>query len=347
MLSKTLLVLVSTVSLVVAGLPYTSPAANLSLPAKTIFQFNETGTWFENLAVRPNGDLLMTMLQPTASVYTLKRPYDKLPELALVHTFAGAPGLTGIAETKPDTFVVLYAQFQASGVPVPGSWTVWELAFTHNSTSSAPSVRQVGSLPDAQLLNGVVTVSSSNPHILLVGDSFGGTLWRLDTRTGAVESALSVPEMAAPFPGVGINGLKVRAGWVYWGNSAQATIYRARFDEDGYPVTQVRPGANATAAVETVAKLDAPFVDDFAFDARGLLWAATNRDNKVDVVRLNGTVETVVGGVTEVTVAGDSAVAFGRTLKDRDVAYVTTSGVLPGGEVGGAKVVAVNRAGFW
>lgn len=334
MLPKALLVLTSTVSLVAA--------ANFSLPAKTIFQFNETGTWFENLAVRPNGDLLMTMLQPTASIYTLKRPYDRHPELALVHTFAGAPGLTGIAETKPDTFVVLHAQFQASGVPVPGSWGVLELSFNHTS-SSAASVRQVGSLPDAQLLNGVATAYSCNPHVLLVGDSFAGTLWRLDTRNGTVESVMSVPEMAAPFPGVGINGLKVRDGWVYWGNSAQATIYRARFDRDGYPVTR---GANATTAVETVAKLDAPFVDDFAFDARGLLWVTTNRDNKVDVVRPNGTVETVVGGVTEVTVAGDSAVAFGRTLRDKDVAYVTTSGVLPGGDVGGAKVVAVNRAGF-
>ncbi|KAI2616138.1 hypothetical protein GGS26DRAFT_578968 [Hypomontagnella submonticulosa] len=342
-LTKTMLALASAISIATTSPLHASREAVLPLPAKTIFQFNETGTWFENLAVRPNGDLLMTMLQPTASIYTLKRPYDTHPELALVHTFAGAPGLTGIAETKPDTFVVLNAEFQATGVPVPGSWAVWELAF--NSTDS-PSVHKVGSLPDAQLLNGVAPVSSCNPNVLLVGDSFAGTLWRLDMRTGTVESVLSVPEMAAPFPGVGINGLKVREGFVYWGNSAQASIYRARVDKNGYPLKLTGPGANSTAAVEMLAKLDSPFVDDFAFDARGLLWVATNRDNKVDVVRPGGTVETVAGGATEGTVAGDSAVAFGRTAKDRDVVYVTTSGVLPDKRTEGAKVVAVDRAGF-
>ncbi|KAI1101369.1 hypothetical protein F4804DRAFT_344045 [Jackrogersella minutella] len=329
--------------LALAGLAAASPfhvyrATNSSsLPAKTIFQFNETGTWLENVAVRPNGDLLLTMLSPSASLWTLKKPYAPDPEMSLVHRFQGGePGLVGIAETTPDVFVLVAADFVAVGEPAPGSYAVWEVSLRGGA---APAVRKVADFPEARLANGAAHVPGGD--VVLVADSFAGALWRLDTRTGRRESVLAVPEMAAPPAGalpIGINGLKVHGGYAYWSNSAAAAIYRARIGGDGYPV------ANAT--VETVAELDSPFVDDFAFDSRGLLWAATNSDNKVDVVRPDGTCRTMVGGAAQDTVAGDSAVAFGRTPWDRSTFYVTTSGALPGNRTEPAKVVAVNRAGF-
>ncbi|XXG98929.1 26S proteasome complex subunit [Hypoxylon texense] len=371
MFVKALLVLASGLSLAAAS-PLHAYRNATGLPAKTIFQFNETGTWLENLAVRPNGDLLMTMLTPNASLWTLKRPYSAHPEASLVHTFSGATGLNGITETSPDTFVLLSAQYSGVGEPVPGTFAVWEVSFrspssSSSSSSSSPSVRKVTDFPEAQLANGIASVpscesssSSSSSDAVLVGDSFAGSLWRVDTRTGAREPLVEkAPAMSAPAGGalpIGINGLKVRAGYAYWSNSAQVALYRTRIDGHGYLASasssssssSAAAAANGTAAAETVATLDSPFVDDFAFDNRGLLWAATNGDSsKVDVVRADGSVETAaVGGASEDTVAGGSAVAFGRTAWDRDVLYVTTSGTLPDNRTEPAKVVAVNRAGF-
>ncbi|KAI0882920.1 uncharacterized protein GGS22DRAFT_42368 [Annulohypoxylon maeteangense] len=337
--TNSLLAFASSLSLTSAT-PLLSPrAANQSLPAKTIFQFNETGTWFENLSVRPNGDLVLTTLTPSAQVWTLKAPYSANPQIGLVHTFQdGKPGLVGIAETKPDVFVVIAAEFAGAGNAVPGTFAIYEIAFKGNDVTT----RKVIDFPEAKLANGVATVPRcGNTSVVLIGDSFAGSLWRLDTGTGKYESVLAVAEMTAPAGGalpIGINGLKVHAGFVYWGNSATATIYRARIDKKGYPV------ANAT--VEVVAALNSNFVDDFAFDAQGMLWAATNGDNKVDIIRPDGAFETVVGGATLDTVGGDSAVAFGRTSADRNTVYVSTSGVLPGNRTEPAKIVAINRAGF-
>ncbi|KAI0892502.1 hypothetical protein F4806DRAFT_232802 [Annulohypoxylon nitens] len=337
--TNTLLALASSLSFTSAKPVLAPRAANgTNLPAKTIFQFNETGTWFENLSVRPNGDLVLTTLAPKAQLWTLKEPWSAHPQISLVHTFEdGKPGLVGIAETKPDVFLVIGAQFLGEGDPVPGTFAIYEVAFKGANATT----RKVIDFPEAKLANGIAAVPTCGNNVALIGDSFAGSLWRLDTKTGKYEAVLAMSQMAAPANGslpIGINGLKVHDGYVYWGNSATATLYRAKIDKNGYPV------ANATA--ETVAKLDSDFVDDFAFDAQGMMWVATNGDNKVDVVRGPGVYETVVGGATLDTVGGDSAVAFGRTQNDRDVVYVSTSGVLPGNRTEPAKVVAINRAGF-
>ncbi|KAI2610512.1 hypothetical protein GGR54DRAFT_369406 [Hypoxylon sp. NC1633] len=320
------------------------------LPAKTIFQFNETGTWLENLAVRPNGDLLLTMLSPSASIWTLKRPYSSAPSPALLHTFDNATGVGGIAETTPDTYVVVAAAFSGPGQPIAGTAAAYSVSFqpqTHNPNhgpaSPSPSVHKIADIPEAQLLNGVASVGSTT---VLIADSYAGVLYRLDTANGHYAVILRVPELSAPTGATlpfGVNGLKVHANHVYWSNSGTTTLYRVAIDAYGYPAPAP---ATKTVQVQTVAKLDAPFIDDIAIDVRGVLFAATNADNKVDAVRPDGTVSTVVGGAADDTVAGDTAVAFGRTPLDRGVIYVTTSGTLPGGGTEPAKVVAVNRAGF-
>ncbi|KAI1397577.1 hypothetical protein F4819DRAFT_471717 [Hypoxylon fuscum] len=338
MFANSLLALAGGLCLAAASPLHAYRAANQTgLPAKTIFQMNATGTWFENIAVRPNGDLLLTTLTISASVYTVKRPYAPHPEASLVHTFDGASGAVGIAETKPDTFAVLAAEYEGVGEPVPGTYAVWEISFK----GPAPSVRKITDFPEAQLANGIARVPTCKNDVVLIGDSFAGSLWRLDTQTGKYESVMQVAQMAAPAGGalpLGINGLKVHGGYAYWSNSARVTLYRTKLDKHGYPA------ANST--IETVAALDSDFVDDFTFDEQGLLWVATNGDNKVDVVRADGSFQTVVGGATEDTVGGDSSVAFGRTALDRNILYVSTSGTLPNNRTEPAKVVAVNRAGF-
>jgi sugar lactone lactonase YvrE len=189
---------------------------------------------------------------------------------------------------------------------------------------------------------------------VLATDSAQGLLYRIDTRTGAYTIALNVSETqflptAASSPGgltsaFAANGIKVQKGYVYWSNSNRLAIYRLALDARGYLA--------AGAPVELVATIPtATFVDDFTFDARGGIWAATNFDNDIYTIDEHRTpqVEVAVGGVGELTVPGDSSVAFGRTAADHHILYASTFGgaavpingsiVVPGG------IVAIDTRG--
>jgi hypothetical protein len=50
------------------------PGFSLPLPARTVAQLDAVPTWLENIAVRPNGDLLVTQLAPLPVLLTVKSP---------------------------------------------------------------------------------------------------------------------------------------------------------------------------------------------------------------------------------------------------------------------------------
>src|SRR2546429_191408 len=70
---------------------------------REVWQFPNS-TWIENLAVRPNGNLLVTILN-TPELYQVD-PLDPR-EPALIHKFPRALGLLGIAEVDHDVFAVI------------------------------------------------------------------------------------------------------------------------------------------------------------------------------------------------------------------------------------------------
>lgn len=91
--------------------------AALPLPARTVFQLDGTlpATWFENIAVRRNGDLLVTMLAPNASIYSIPQPLSGSSQASIIN-FEDANGLVGIAELVPDVFIVAGGQFNGLAV---------------------------------------------------------------------------------------------------------------------------------------------------------------------------------------------------------------------------------------
>ncbi|KAI0448277.1 hypothetical protein F5B21DRAFT_498061 [Xylaria acuta] len=318
-------------------------SATLPLPARTIFQLDDTlpGSWFENIALRRNGDLLVTMLQPNASVYSIQRPLSGSPVASII-SIDNANGLLGIAETSPDVFAVAAGIFSALATPVPGTMTVWEI----NLRGPEPTTRFITKMPEAVFLNGVASISNCSSPAVLVADNGLGRVWRVDLKTGEYETAAEVPEMQsvadAPLP-IGVNGVKVRNGDLYFSNSNHASIYRLAIDKDGIAVK----GAKA----ELVAKYDAGNIDDFVIDERGQFWAATNFNNTVAVAKPGSTGIVVVGESTQLTVAGDTALVLGgRTKSDKNIVYTVTSGAVAGPVNGTvtepAKIVAIDRTGF-
>jgi len=328
------LLALAVIPLSVFASPIQSHHVQLPLPSRTIFQL-EAGTWIENIAVRSNNDLLLTVLS-TPDLYIFN---PSLSKSSLLHTFPNATGLLGISETIPDVFAVIAGNFSLATVTSsPGSYSVWQVDFRHNPS---PAITKITNLPEAAFLNGMATLPAC-PEKVLVSDTDLGLVWRLDTKTGAYEVAIQLPEMA-PNPEKpiveGINGLRIFGPYLYFANSFNG-LYRVLIDLEG----NVIPGAKAELLAPS-----APFMDDFAIDGRGNAWVATNLGDTVLVVGRDGRSETVVGSNTTLTVAGDTAVGFGRGGEEGTL-YVVTGGALGapvnGTVTEGAKVVAVDTKGF-
>ncbi|KAK0724212.1 hypothetical protein B0H67DRAFT_482473 [Lasiosphaeris hirsuta] len=327
-----------------AGPPY---GVALPLPHHLVTQFPDP-SWIENIAVRANGDLLLTQSSflPGAQLFSVD-PSGPSPIAATVaHTFPTVTTLLGITEAAPDLFVLV-----GGNATTPGSFFAWTIDFGRAAPGALPVVTEIAHLADAVVPNGVTSVPAHGHGeigVVLVADSIAGVVWRVDVASGAYEVAVQVPELARP-PGanssvVGANGLKWHKGYLYWTNSVLVGVYRVKVGRDG----KVEDGA----VVEKVAAIDASFLDDFAVDEDGVVWVVTNSDNRLLAVRA-GSGESVVveGGVGDLTVLGGTAAAFGRGRSDGKVLYVTTCGgirgsLLYGGTTEGAKVVAVDTQGF-
>lgn len=311
---------------------------NHLLPTRRVFQLNQTGTWLENIAVRHNGDLLVSLLLPTASLYTLKRPYSSSRTFSLLHTFDNATGLLGITETCADTFAVLSIQFGETSSPVPGSATIWDVAFNNDKLLT----KKVTNIPDILVPNGIASIPGSSA--VFVADSTGGAITRCDTRTATCALFLNTTQ-TAPAPGssrpTGVNGIHYRHGYLYWSNSNLVSIFRIRLGNDGYPPSN--------ACVETVGKVDATFIDDFAIDDDGRFWIAANSNNTIIALRDKGSSEVVAGSLADLAIAGPTSAAFGRTVRDGKTLYVVTNGASSGpvnGVTEPAKIVAVDTSEF-
>lgn len=218
---------------------------------------------------------------------------------------------------------------------------VWEVDLRNEK----PTTRVITKIPESGFLNGVTSISGCSSAVL-VADTGSSRVWRVDTATGEYEKAAEVPEMlpvANATLQLGVNGVHVRDGYLYFDNSNHGAIYRLPIDKRGIAVE----GAEA----ELVAKLaDGTNMDDFLIDEEGRFWAATNSGNTVEIADGVSPSVVVVGSLTELTVAGDTALALGRTKEDKNIVYVVTGGALASPVNGTltepAKVVAIDRTGF-
>ncbi|KAI1323481.1 hypothetical protein F5Y16DRAFT_425128 [Xylariaceae sp. FL0255] len=314
------------------------------LLVRTVFQLQEVGTWFESIAQRSNGDILVTLLEPNASIYSIERPLSDSPKGSVIASIPNANGTGGIAEMRPDVFVVGAGSYYPSILsPVAGSQGLWEL----DLTGKHPITRLITKIADAKFLNGIEPLAGALSNIVLVADSYLGLVWRVDANTGTYTVGAQFPEMAPVSTAeiqLGVNGIKVRDHYLYWTNSDLHSIYRVALNCTGF--------AASDAVVERVASFNTTnhFVDDFAISANGDFWVATNGDDDVQVAKVNGTGVIVAGSVTSLELGGDTDLIFGRTEQDKHMVYVTNSGAqavpVNGSLTAPASVAVIDAFGF-
>jgi hypothetical protein len=167
--------------------------------------------FLENIAVRQDNSMLITVVQPK-ELYYLPPPHpDEEVEPVLLHTFDELT--TGIAELEPDVFVVF----------TTNAYTTHE-NYLHRLdmrgwTPSAPAKPElIFTFPKATIaLNGCCALS---PKTVLAADSLAGLIWRVDfTPDGSPqtkiwlkhESMAHIEGRLPPPPQPGINGVRYSA----------------------------------------------------------------------------------------------------------------------------------------
>ena len=322
-------------------------------PTQLIYQ-TAKGVWYENLAVRPGGSVLTTLL--TSPELYLIQPSPAHPDPQLVHRFDGSTSLLGITEeTNPDTFQVVACNYSIdAGVAAPNSSKLYRVQFNdRHHPNSYPEVTLTTELPAVNFPNGLTTL---NDHVVLLADSALGNVVAIDVKTGAYQVVVSDPLLKPNANlGIGVNGVKVHHGYsahgistttLYFTNSAQDILGSVPIDgKTGKalkPATIVTHGLASQPGEPSLASYD-----DFALSADGrsafLASIGGNVISKVEIA--TGKQRIIAGNLNSTEIAQPTAAQFGSGDKS-GVLYVTTAGGLKvpvnGNEVVGAQLLAID-----
>lgn len=268
----------------------------------------------ENTHLRPNGQVLMTTLT-NASLFSLD-PTSSSPTAELVASFAPSTALTGITSVGNDKFAVVGG---VRGSYMYTNETVYTCDF---STGSEPAIKVVATLPDAVMLNGMDSLPQ-NPSVVLIADSRVGAVWRVNTTDGNVAMAyqgdLLLPPENATVP-IGINGLKISNGYVYFTSTAKNLFARIAVTDDG-----VMHGEVETVAILVPGEEEYDW-DDFVIDASGEIAYMAQSPNAVGRVTIStGEMDVIAGvGNGSISLIGPTSVTL---AEDGLTAYVSTRGM--------------------
>jgi hypothetical protein len=260
------------------------------------------GYWIENIAVRSNGNLLLTRMDK-AEVYEMN-PFVHPPQHKLLHAFTdGNNSCMGIAENSLDNFAVIVRTRNGNTTRS----AVWNL----DITSADPKVRKI-----VDNINGALNgLSLLAPDVVIATDTPNGNLYRIDLKAGqATVAHKSI---------VGVNGVRVQGKYVYFANTRNGAFMRL-------PVEAATGLGSAPAEAISQPGIG---IDDFALSpfSEEAFVVNQHRDQLIRVsLTGNGKVDTVAGSRNSTTISAPTSAHFGRTSKDARTLYVTTSGKRPG-----------------
>ena len=282
---------------------------NEPFPIRKAYSFHR-GSWVENIAVRPNGQLLLTRLD-TSELYSLDFESQD-PHPILVYRFPNVLSLTGIVEFAPDVFAVSAGNYTLASGPTPGSWSVWRVDLSDWSTTSpnetltlaGSQVSKIANVPDAVHLKGMTQLSE---RYVLMSDFSAGFVYRLDVTTGAyrliIANSLTVAVPQPIFGTCGINGLHVREGHLYFTNTGQNIFAKVPIYADG------TPAGTASIVAYTAASTD--YFDGFAFGAHSAAYLVTGSGNTVvRLSRLSGPQVKIAGQLDSLLLAEPDRLRF-------------------------------------
>ena len=279
---------------------------------RTLYEY-PVGTWLENIAVRPSGELLITVFTKPQLVQF--NPFETQSKPELIHTFPGYLAVAGIAEIAPDSFAVATGNTSFDSGPQKGSWSIWNVDFTEPHKLDA-TINKITDVPEATFIDGLCNLPScKKPENILIGDIADGLIRRVDVTTGdspiVIENKYTATAKDPLFGKTGVNGIHVKDDILYYVNSAKRTFASLPIGPNGNPT-------GPPTLIQKVHKSEEVFYfDDFAIkddDAYLICGSA----NAIEQIGLDGTPKgkVIAGDLNSTQIAGPTAAAFGRTEKD-------------------------------
>ncbi|KAK3380945.1 hypothetical protein B0H63DRAFT_474627 [Podospora didyma] len=292
-------------------------------PAVTqVYQYPDD-TWIENLAILSSRHLLLTAFNigsgSAAKLLTID-PDSVNPTPHVIAKLGNATALTGISALPGNRYAISGGEYGTFAF-VNGTMSLFIVSIKGNPPTG--SVIDAIPVPDTLMMNGMVAVPSQ-PFTVLSADGVGGRILRINTRTRQVDVTWADPSLLGPggntaLP-VGVNGLRIRHGWLYFTNSGQGLFARVRID---------RAGNKVGSEVQIIAKLTGPVdltnaFDDFDLSSDGAAYVALEGSSILKFTSRGVQTTLVAGGQgSAVVVKTPTSVAVeddGRML------YVTTGG---------------------
>lgn len=312
-----------------AILPRSTPVPGLSqflpLPNITIYDYG-LGIWPENLYIRPNGQILSTLIN-RPEIWQIN-PF-KQQDATLVHTFEDKASTLGIVETWPDIFHVIVGNFTTTPEfnGVNGTYGVWQLDFTAENVAegSLATVTHIVDIPEAEALDGMEVLNHES-GLVLVADTKAGVVYTVDVKNQTAEATITSPLFySSPELYVGLDGIKLRSNathsYLYFTNAVKGAFGRVQIDlQTGYPLSAVEDlpvFPNGTAA--------GYILDDFIFDNVGNAYL-TNAGEDQGIYLIPAPVFSATEPIFITPITGPTAVRFGRTEADKSSLYITSTG---------------------
>lgn len=267
-------------------------------------------------AVRSNGHIL-------ASDYDKGLIYDIDPKSnniipSVVAILPQGSNPAGIAEVASDVFYINNALGDAATFTTfPNTSSIWKLDMNQYSNTGHAALSKVLDIPDAEFLNGIVTVSQQD-GVIFSSDSSLGVVFQINVYTSSYKIVLDhpyfKPNNSASIP-VGINGLRIANSRLYFCNT-----------NFGYLGTIALSSTNVPQLPPQLISSNVFAADDFDIDQKGNVWQVENVRNQLVRVTPNGQVDVIAGGDNSTDLLGPVSARFGRS-QDRDVLYISTDGL--------------------
>jgi hypothetical protein len=327
----------------------------------TVYEFpNET--WVENLAIRSNGNVLVTLIQKPEVWELDLHAKSVIPHL--VYSFPDALSVLGIAEVEHDVFVMAVGNWSdVTDSPQTGSWSIWSLDLHKQkyqndagwSKKKPINAKKIGDIPEAIFLNGL-TILPGSSNLILVADSIAGVVYRFNWRTGeqsiAIDDPVLKPNSSTPIK-LGVNGIHVAPfapNALYATNSLKKpTFFRIPINpQNGSQVG----AAKSIVDIPPFPLNDGGAADDFTLQDDEFAWITSDISNTLYRASLNsGAVDVIAGAADSSLLAGLTSCAFGVTQADkaRGRLYITTNGGIaspPRSGIVGGKVFSLDTVGL-
>jgi len=282
--------------------------------------------FLENLAVRSDGSVLITVVVQKELWYVPSAGPGTEVSPVLVHTFENM--VSGIVEVEPDVFVVslsdAYTTHESHLVRI--DFTSW--------APGDPVDPEVIYTFDDDRVRGLNGACLLGPGVLALADCFAGLIWRVDLADGGHRAKARIwleddsmgdnPDSeVAPPPQPGVNGVRYGSatGYLYYTSTAQKVFMRVPVD---------RATLDPAGGPQFVAAID--LADDFCVDEdAGFAYVTRHRGNTLDRVPLaprhGSEVRSIAGDPFDPVLAGPSSTFWGRGADDHGrVFYAITDG---------------------